>query len=45
MGINITKEEVYDINKLVTPLIKEKHQRDGYSRRCERRKGISNVVI
>lgn len=26
MGINLTKEEVYEIDKLVTPLIKEKHQ-------------------
>lgn len=25
-GINLSKEEVYDIDKLVTPLIKEKHQ-------------------
>ena len=26
MGINLTKEEVYDIDKLIGPLIKEKHQ-------------------
>ena len=26
MGINITKEEVYEVDRLVTPLIKEKHQ-------------------
>lgn len=25
-GINISKEEVYDIDKLITPLIKEQHQ-------------------
>lgn len=25
-GINLSKEEVYDIDKLVTPLIKDKHQ-------------------
>lgn len=25
-GINLSKEEVYDIDKLITPLIKEKHQ-------------------
>ena len=30
IGINITKEEVYDIDKLVTPLIKEKHQSIGH---------------
>lgn len=26
MGINLTKEEVYDIDKLIGPLIKDKHQ-------------------
>lgn len=26
IGINLTKEEVYDIDKLIGPLIKEKHQ-------------------
>ena len=25
-GINLSKEEVYEIDKLITPLIKEKHQ-------------------